>query len=397
MKKIVIAAIICLLVLVAVLAACTKAPNDLLSERYTDLAADASYAAASGESIRPSERKGEGDGGFSLLLSEKRTFNSALIGASGDATFTLSADGEVFYSGGSGYAVFQSVSADKIDISVKSEGKWSVDSLGLYYAPAQSEKMTVFADAEKLLAGGYQSSYFDNAERVILRAGLAYDPYGAVSFKEGEGYFASAVSALKALLLSSKSPSAAIVAQADVVDSAEASGLPDIAHMRYSALRTSARATAANLLSAAGKFGLQGIHLDIADEDAQATTIYYLGDFAEKFKSISSSSQLLVSMRLNGAFKRSEDTSAFFAKIFRDNMTGVNFLDGILLSPDEISLDGAAEFCLLSSSFQTILRIDCSQSNADQAAAFASDCGASVALDAPDEKVLSALDTIFSR
>ena len=82
MKKIVIAAIICLLVLVAVLAACTKAPNDLLSERYTDLAADASYAAASGESIRPSERKGEGDGGFSLLLSEKRTFNSALIGAS---------------------------------------------------------------------------------------------------------------------------------------------------------------------------------------------------------------------------------------------------------------------------------------------------------------------------
>lgn len=136
MKKIVIAAIICLLVLVAVLAACTKAPNDLLSERYTDLAADASYAAASGESIRPSERKGEGDGGFSLLLSEKRTFNSALIGASGDATFTLSADGEVFYSGGSGYAVFQSVSADKIEISVKSEGKWSVDSLGLYYAPA---------------------------------------------------------------------------------------------------------------------------------------------------------------------------------------------------------------------------------------------------------------------
>ena len=376
MKKKLFAVIICLALTAAVLAACSASPADVLDGKLTNLTANVTFESGDGVSDKLSSCKGEGDGGFNLIFDGEKTFNRLFITTSAQTSVELSAEGETIYSGAPGYITFPSVTSGELRIDVQCDGKWTVESLGIYNAPATDELPIVSVNAEDVLGGRLTAKDFEHVSAVILRANVLYDTDGGVHFADVNGtdgteYFSSCVSALKAMT------SAPVYMQADVMYTDGKDPVADGAHLRYAALRTNSFSTAGNLASVVSRYGLQGLHLDFSDGATEGTSLYLLSEFAQKWKQISSS-KITVAMRLEG-FERSEKYDKLVSDFFRDGSTASNLLDALILTADGgVSYETAAEFAGMESKFRIMPAIDC---NEDVSVfAFASDCGLSAAL-----------------
>lgn len=384
--------LICVVLIAAVCAlqACSPSPISVLDGKLTNLTAHATYENGDTVSEKLSSCKGEGNGSFTLLFDEERTFNRAFIALSGEAEMEISANGKTLYTGKDGYVAFPSVTASELKIDVTCEGKWSAESIGVYNAPAAKSGQVVSVNAGDLLSGAFTAEDFDGADLVILRANAFYDTAGAVHFADvngtgGEEYFAASVNALKALT------SARIYMQADVMYTDGVDPVAESAHLRYTALRTHKSAAANNLNAAVRKYGLQGLHLDFSDTPADGTSLYMLSEFAAIWKSCSGG-KLSVAMRLDG-MERSEKLDKLMSKIFRDGNLGGNLIEKLLLTSSEMDYKQAAEIAELNSEFPVAAAIDC---NADVSVfTFANDCGISAALVNFNKAGADALNMLF--
>lgn len=371
MKKKLTAVLICLVLALLATAACTLSPAGVLKSTMDNIAANATFDNGGSTSDKLSSCKGEGNGGFSLIFDEEKTFNRAFITLDAEAEITLSANGETLYSGKPGYMAFSSVTAKKLDVSVLCEGKWAASDCGVYNAPKAKNAPVVSVNAEDIATLSAQD--LNDVSAVILRANVLYDTDGAVHFadvngRDGGEYFSECVSALKSIT------SAPIYMQADVMYTDGKDEVANGAHLRYTALRTNGYATARNLTNTVNSYGLQGLHLDFSDSETEGTAFYCLGDFGRMWKSFSGK-KLSATMLLEGA-ERSEKLEAFIAELFRDG--GAAALDELILISGNGELSDAAKFVQSESKLPVMLAVDCDKDTSPYA--FVCDCGKRAAL-----------------
>lgn len=353
--------------------ACTPSPADMISEKLTDLAANTTYMQNGKSGSKPSFVKGEGDGSFTVQFPEVKTFNSLFIAVDGEnASVSFGTGGKVVYSGG-GYCTFPEITTDTLKVEVKCEGKWKVKSLGVYDAPASSEQAVAVTEAADLLDGKLSRDDFANVSAVVLHANVLFDSNGTVSYaavngESGESYFSRCVNALKSLT------TVPIYMQADAMNTE--GDVPEPSYVRYHALRTNRNTSVNNLSAAVRRYGLQGMHIDFSDSSTESTAIYYMGEFAQAWRNTGT----LLAVTWNAeSWERSAWLADTFAKVFRDDMTGEAYINYIILNTGGASYEDVVKFCSAKSDIDLTLALPC-EDGIEGVAAFAIDCGATIAL-----------------
>lgn len=296
MKKLGVFIIAAIVLLVACLFGCVRRGDDILADKYENIAADAGYVDSNGHTIKKSAAMSGEDGDvITLDLGVARTFNSVVLLQRTDTVshITIEAvkDGEttvIYDRDKSGSMIFcdiaRNVWAESVRICVGGD-KWTLSGLSIYDLPASVSYDTLMLEAKDIIAGQLDDYALSSADSIIVVSDLGYNSYGNLYSRErATEEFISAVEILKDRLEAVDNADADIIAQLNPVYDPEIDKTDDIKRLRYQAMCKFPYALINGMMALARERGLAGVSFDLTDGLDEASSQLYISTFFSYIK-----------------------------------------------------------------------------------------------------------------
>ncbi|MDE6549989.1 MAG: hypothetical protein K2M44_00580 [Clostridia bacterium] len=286
------AAITAIIVLIVVcLCSCVRHNEDILADKYENIAASAGYVDTDGHAIKQSAAMSGDDGDAIILdLGTARTFNSLVLIQRTETITHIAVetvkDGVttvIYDKDKSGSMIFcdfdSNVWAESVRITVSGD-KWALSQLSLYDLPPQACYDTVLVSADDIIAGKCDDMSLALADSIIVLSDLGYNSYGNIYSKErATEQFISAVDILKAQLEVLDNSDADIIAALNPVYDPEIDTTDDLKYLRYKAMAKFPYALINGMMSLAREHGLAGVSFDLTDGLDEASSQLYISTF----------------------------------------------------------------------------------------------------------------------